>query len=169
MLPFVSHLYRKVGAAYAARDDAREILRRGHVLGVFPEGERGFMKPVWEAYRVGRLGRGGFVEIAQEAGAPIVPVAIVGSEEVHPAITTSKLLARLIRLVFPEQRVEEIAIALNPVPLPIRWKIRFLPPIPAAGAASGLDSLEQLERSEDVRRSIQDALDDILATRRTAF
>ncbi|VAV99482.1 hypothetical protein MNBD_ACTINO01-596, partial [hydrothermal vent metagenome] len=36
MLPFVSHLYRKVGAAYAARDDARELLRRGHLLGVFP-------------------------------------------------------------------------------------------------------------------------------------
>jgi 1-acyl-sn-glycerol-3-phosphate acyltransferase len=169
MLPVVSHLYRKVGAAYAARDDAREILRRGHVLGVFPEGERGFMKPVWEAYRVGRLGRGGFVEIAEEAGAPIVPVAIVGSEEVHPAITTSKLLARLVRLIFPEQRVEEIAIALNPVPLPIRWRIRFLPPILPSERSGGLDALDQLERSEDVRRAIQDALDDILATRRTAF
>jgi 1-acyl-sn-glycerol-3-phosphate acyltransferase len=127
------------------------------------------MKPVWDAYRVGRLGRGGFVEIAEEAGAPIVPVAIVGSEEVHPAVTTSKMLARLVRLVFPEQRVEEIAIALNPIPLPIRWKIRFLPPIPASGRASGLDALDQLERSEEIRRVIQDALDDILATRRTAF
>jgi len=169
MLPVVSHLYRKVGAAYAAREDARELLRRGHLLGVFPEGERGFMKPVWDAYRVGRLGRGGFVEIAEEAGAPIVPVAIIGSEEVHPAVTTSKLLARLVRLVFPEQRVEEIAIALNPIPLPIRWKIRFLPPIPASGRSEGLDALDQLERSEDVRRAIQDALDDILASRRTAF
>jgi 1-acyl-sn-glycerol-3-phosphate acyltransferase len=169
MLPAVSHLYRKVGAAYAARDDAREILRRGHLLGVFPEGERGFMKPVWEAYRVGRLGRGGFVDIAEEAGAAIIPVAIVGSEEVHPAVTTSRRLARLVRLVFPEQRVDEIAIALNPIPLPIRWKIRFLPPVAPSGDDRALDALDQLERSEDIRRTIQDALDDILSSRRTAF
>lgn len=170
MLPFVSHLYRKVGAAYAAREDAAEILRRGHLLGVFPEGERGFMKPVWEAYRVGRLGRGGFTQIAEEAGAPIVPVAIVGSEEVHPAVMTSKRLARLVRLVFPEQRVEEIAVALNPMPLPVKWRIRFLDPIPAGGRSGrSLDALDLLERSEDIRRAIQLALDDMLAERRTAF
>ena len=169
MLPTVSHLYRKVGAAYAARDDAREILRRGHLLGAFPEGEQGFMKPVWEAYRVGRLGRGGFAEIAQEAGAPIVPVAILGSEEVHPAVMTSKRLARLVRIFFPDQRVDEIAVALNPIPLPVRWKIRFLEPIAASAQTDDVDALDMLERSEDVRRSIQSALDDMLAGRRTAF
>ncbi len=169
MLPFISHLYRKVGAAYATRDDARELLRRGHLLGVFPEGERGFMKPVWEAYRVGRLGRGGFADLAQDAGVPIVPVAIIGSEEVHPSVMVSKRLAQLVRLFFPEQRVEEIAIALNPIPLPIRWKIRFLPPVEASGEGEPIDGLEQLERVEDVRRSIQAALDDMLASRTTAF
>jgi 1-acyl-sn-glycerol-3-phosphate acyltransferase len=169
MLPTVSHLYRKVGAAYAARDDARELLRRGHLLGVFPEGERGFMKPVWEAYRVGRLGRGGFAEIAAEAGVPIVPVAIIGSEEVHPAVMVSKRLARLFKLFFPDQRVDEIAIALNPIPLPIKWRIRFLPPVMPPGDGEQLDGLELLERSEDIRDSIQHALDDILAHRRTAF
>jgi 1-acyl-sn-glycerol-3-phosphate acyltransferase len=169
MLPTVSHLYRKVGAAYAARDDARELLGRGHLLGVFPEGERGFMKPVWEAYRVGRLGRGGFAEIAAEANVPIVPVAIIGSEEVHPAVMVSKRLARIVRLFFPDQRVEEIAVALNPVPLPIRWKIRFLPPVMPSEDGAHPDALELLERSEDIRHSIQAALDDMLATRRTAF
>jgi 1-acyl-sn-glycerol-3-phosphate acyltransferase len=169
MLPGVSHLYRKVGAAYATRDDARELLRRGHLLGVFPEGERGFMKPVWEAYRVGRLGRGGFAELAEEASAPIVPVAIIGSEEVHPAVMVSKRLAKLVRMFFPDQRVEEIAIALNPLPLPIRWHIRFLPQVLPSKPDHRLDSLDQLERAEDVRRTIQSALDDILSNRRTAF
>jgi 1-acyl-sn-glycerol-3-phosphate acyltransferase len=169
MLPTVSHLYRKVGAAYATRDDATELLARGHLLGVFPEGERGFMKPVWEAYRVGRLGRGGFAEIAAQSGVPIVPVAIVGSEEVHPAVMVSKRLARLVRLFFPEQRVDEIAIALNPIPLPIRWKIRFLPPVRPPVDGVELDALDLLERSADVRQSIQHALDDILAHRKTAF
>jgi 1-acyl-sn-glycerol-3-phosphate acyltransferase len=169
MLPTVSHLYRKVGAAYATRDDAKELLRRNHLLGVFPEGERGFMKPVWEAYRVGRLGRGGFAEIADEAKVPIIPVAIIGSEEVHPAVMVSKRLARLVRLFFPEQRVEEIAIALNPIPLPIRWKIRFLPPVLPSPVGEQPDALELLERSEEIRQTIQHALDDMLSTRQTAF
>jgi 1-acyl-sn-glycerol-3-phosphate acyltransferase len=169
MLPVVSHLYRKVGAAYAAKDDARELLSRGHLLGVFPEGERGFMKPVWEAYQVGRLGRGGFAELAEEASVPIVPVAIIGSEEVHPAVMVSRKLARLVRMFFPEQRVEEIAIALNPIPLPIRWHIRFLPPVQPSAPSHHLDALDRLERAEDVRRMIQSALDDILSERRTAF
>lgn len=169
MLPVVSHLYRKVGAAYAARDDARELLDRGHLLGVFPEGEHGFMKPAWDAYRVGRLGRGGFAEIAEEASAPIVPVAIVGSEEVHPAVMVSKRLAKVFRMFFPDQRVEEIAIALNPFPLPIRWRIRFLPPVQPSAPSHHLDALDQLERAEDIRRTIQAALDDMLSERRTAF
>jgi hypothetical protein len=81
----------------------------------------------------------------------------------------SKRLAQLVRLIFPEQRVEEIAVALNPIPLPIRWKIRFLPPVEASDDRESIDGLEQLERVEDVRRSIQAALDDILAHRSTAF
>ena len=81
----------------------------------------------------------------------------------------SKKLARLVKLFFPDQRVDEIAIALNPIPLPIRWKIRFLPPVMPPEGGGPLDALELLERSEDVRDSIQHALDDILAHRRTAF
>jgi hypothetical protein len=98
-----------------------------------------------------------------------VPVAIIGSEEVHPAVMVSKRLAKLVRMFFPDQRVEEIAIALNPLPLPIRWHIRFLPQVLPSKPDHHLDSLDQLERAEDVRRTIQSALDDILSNRRTAF
>lgn len=169
MLPTISHLYRKSGAAYAARADAAYLLDQGHLLGVFPEGERGFMKPVWQAYQVQRFGRGGFVELAEGAGAPIVPVAIVGSEEVHPALSVSKRLASLVRMVFPQQRVEEIAIFLNPVPLPVRWHLRFLPPLQPEQSGEELDPLRLLERTEEVRRKIQLELDGMLAARRTAF
>ena len=169
MLPWVSHMYRKVGAAYASRDDARYLLEHGGLLGVFPEGPSGFMKPVWEAYHVQRFGRGGFVHLAETTGVPIVPVAILGAEEVHPAVAVSKRLAQLVRMVFPQQRVEEIAIFLNPIPLPVRWRIRFLPPVLPENPGSEPDPLRMLERSEDIRRSVQTALDAQLAARGTAF
>lgn len=160
MLPVVSHLYRKVGAAYATRADAGRLLEDGHLLGVFPEGERGFMKSAGEAYRVQRFGRGGFVETASAAKAPIVPVAIVGSEDVHPTLFTSTRLADLVKLVFPEQRVERIAVFANPIPLPVGWRIRFLPPVATEPSP---DPLTVLEQAETVRSSVQGALDDMLA------
>lgn len=169
MLPWVSHLYRKAGAVYASRDDARHVLDHGGLLGVFPEGESGFMKPVWQAYHVQRFGRGGFVNLAETTGAPIIPVAILGAEEVHPAVAVSKRLAQLVRVVFPQQRVEEIAIFLNPIPLPVRWHIRFLPPVIPEDPGTEPDPLLMLERSEEIRRSVQGALDAQLASRGTAF
>ena len=165
MLPWVSHLYRKAGAAYATRGDVAHLLGAGRVVGVFPEGERGFMKPKEETYRVQRLGRGGFVELAEEFRAPIVPAAIVGAEEVHPAVGTSQALARLVRMLFPQQRVEEVAVVLNPIPLPIRWHIRFLPPVPSTGGGAAADPLWVLEQTEAIRRSIQSSLDAMVARR----
>ena len=169
MLPWVSHMYRKVGAVYATHEDARHLLERGALLGVFPEGESGFMKPVWQAYHVQRFGRGGFVQLAEQTGTPIVPVAILGAEEVHPTVAVSKRLAQLVRFVFPQQRVEEIAVFLNPVPLPVRWRIRFLPPVMPENPGVEPDPLRMLERSEDIRRSVQTTLDTLLAGRGTAF
>jgi len=160
MLPTISHLYRKAGAAYATPEDARWVLGHGHLLGVFPEGVRGFQKPVSEAYRLRRFGRG-FVRVAMQTGAPIVPVAIVGSEEVHPALFTSKGLARLVRMIFPEQRVDEIGVWLNPIPRPVKWYVHFLPPVDPGPP----DRLAVLEVTERVRSTIQDELDRMLEAR----
>ncbi len=168
MFPFVSHLYRKSGSAYAARDDAIWVLEQGHLLGVFPEGVAGFQKPQDQAYQTQRFGRGGFVDLAFRTGAKIVPVAIVGGEEVHPVLFTSKRLAQLVRMVFPEQRVEEMAVWLNPLPLPIKWKLRFLPPIDVS-TIEHTDRLAVLEISEAVRTQIQYALNSMLGERDSLF
>jgi 1-acyl-sn-glycerol-3-phosphate acyltransferase len=159
MVPWLSHLYRRSGGGYASRADADWILSRGHLLGVFPEGAAGFQKPHSEAYRVQRFGRGGFAATAATHGAPIVPVAVVGSEDVHPIVFSSSALARLVRLVFPEQRVDEIGVFLNPIPLPVRWRIRFLDPIEVGPDP---DRLDILEAAEATRTAIQRALDDML-------
>jgi 1-acyl-sn-glycerol-3-phosphate acyltransferase len=169
MIPTYSHLYRKSGAAYAAKEDAQWVLENGHLLGVFPEGVQGFQKSGADAYRLQRFGRGGFVKLAMRSGAPIVPVAIMGSEDVHPALFTSKRLAQLVRMVFPQQRVEEMAVWLNPIPLPVRWQIRFLEPIDVGPATDRPDRLTVLELAEEVRNRVQQALDRMLGERTTIF
>jgi 1-acyl-sn-glycerol-3-phosphate acyltransferase len=169
MIPTYSHLYRKSGAAYAAQEDAMWVLENGHLLGVFPEGVHGFQKSGSEAYRLRRFGRGGFVKLAMRSGAPIIPVAILGSEEVHPALFTSRRLAQLVRMVFPQQRVDEMAVWLNPIPLPIRWHIRFLDPVDVGPATDQPDRLTVLETAEHVRTAIQNALDEMLRERTGIF
>lgn len=169
MVPTYSHLYRKSGAAYAAKEDAMWVLENGHLLGVFPEGVQGFQKSGSEAYQLQRFGRGGFVKLAMRSGAPIVPVAILGSEEVHPALFSSKRLAQLVRMVFPQQRVDEMAVWLNPIPLPVRWQIRFLEPIDVGPASDRLDRLAVLETAEEVRTVVQNALDAMLRERTSIF
>ena len=69
----------------------------------------------------------------------------------------------------PEQRVEGIAVFLNPLPLPVRWKIRFLPPIPPSHPGAPPDPLEMLEKTEAVRDEIQRNLDEMLAERTSLF
>ena len=93
---------------------------------------------------------------------PIVPVAIVGSEETHPVLFTSARLAALVRFFLPEQRVEEMAVWLNPIPLPVAWRIRFLPPIHVPPDA---DRLTVLECAEATREAVQGALDEMVADR----
>lgn len=167
--PTLSHLYRKIGGVYASRADAEFLLREGRVVGVFPEGVRAFQKPFSAAYQVQRFGRGGFITMAERHGAPVVPVAIVGSDEVHPAIFSSQLLARLVRLIWPSQRIEEMAVYLNLIPLPIKWRIRFLEPVMPSHSGTDPDPLEMLERTESIRTLIQTNLDDLLATRGSAI
>ena len=167
--PTLSHFYRKIGGVYASRPDASFLLNRGHMVGVFPEGVRAFQKPFSQAYHVQRFGRGGFVTMAERHAAPVIPVAIVGSDEVHPALFSSQVLARLVRLVWPSQRVEEMAVYLNLIPLPIRWRIRFLEPIPPSHAGTDPDPLEMLERTEAIRQMIQQNLTEMLTERGSAI
>ena len=80
--------------------NALRLLEQDQLVAVFPEGVKGTGKPFAERYRLQRFGRGGFVELALRTGAPIVPVAVVGSEEIYPKLGEVPLLARLIGAPF---------------------------------------------------------------------
>ena len=85
-LPFVSVAIRKVGGVPASPYNAMRLLEQDELRGVFPEGVKGTGKDFSDRYRLQRFGRGGFVEMALRTGSPIVPVAVVGSEEIYPKI-----------------------------------------------------------------------------------
>jgi 1-acyl-sn-glycerol-3-phosphate acyltransferase len=171
-LPFVSIALRKLGGVVASPHNALRLLEQDRLVAVFPEGVKGTGKPYAERYRLRRFGRGGFVEVALRSGAPIVPVAVVGSEEIYPKLADVPALARLIGApFFPVTPTFPWLGPLGVVPLPSRWRIEFLPAIDTRplGADAARDRGLVLELSERVREAIQVCLHENLVRRGSAF
>jgi 1-acyl-sn-glycerol-3-phosphate acyltransferase len=171
-LPFFSVAIRKVGGVVASPHNALRLLEDDQLVAVFPEGVKGTGKPFAERYRLQRFGRGGFVELALRTGAPIVPVAVVGSEEIYPKLGESPGLARLTGApFFPITPTFPWLGPLGVLPLPARWRIEFCPPIETAslGPEAADDRALVLELSERVRETIQQALLANLVRRGGAF
>ena len=171
-LPFLSFFMRKVGGVPASPFNAIRLLEQDEVVMVFPEGVKGTGKPFSERYRLQRFGRGGFVEVALRTGSPIVPVAVVGAEEIYPKIADSQLLAKLLGAPFvPITPTLPWLGPLGLIPLPSRWRIEFCEPIDVSEypPEAADDRALLFEISERVRDTIQEQLYEALVRRGSAF
>ena len=171
-VPFTNMLLVKTGNVLAHPDNATALLERDELVGVFPEGVKGAAKRYRDRYRIRRLGRGGFVQVALRTGAPIIPVAVVGSEEVHPVLADLQPVARLLGLpnlpitpTFPWLGLGGL------VPLPSKWLIAFGEPIEVAsyGRDAAGDARLVLEISEQVREWIQTTVNQLRPRRTSIF
>jgi 1-acyl-sn-glycerol-3-phosphate acyltransferase len=170
--PGLGTLARRSGATLACSADADRLLRAGELVGVWPEGFKGIGKPYRERYRLQRFGRGGFVRSAIAAGVPIVPVSIVGSEEIHPVLANAKVLARLLDLpYFPITPTFPWLGPLGLVPLPSKWYLEFGAPIATDLLDRSLadDPATLFELTDQVRETIQSTLYRLLAHRRSIW
>jgi 1-acyl-sn-glycerol-3-phosphate acyltransferase len=171
-MPFVGELARKGGSTLACDEDAQRLLRSGELVGVFPEGFKGVGKPFSERYRLQRFGRGGFVEVALRAQVPIIPVAVVGAEEIYPMIGNIKPLARLFGFpYFPVTPTFPLLGPLGLLPLPSKWVIEYGEPIDttAFSADAVNDPMFVFNLTDQVRDTIQQMLYRNLIGRRNAF
>ncbi|MBM7776419.1 1-acyl-sn-glycerol-3-phosphate acyltransferase [Actinokineospora baliensis] len=64
-------------AAQAALDTVIRLLREGHLVGIYPEGTR---SPDGRLYK----GKTGVARIALEAGVPVLPVIMIGTDKANP-------------------------------------------------------------------------------------
>jgi 1-acyl-sn-glycerol-3-phosphate acyltransferase len=171
-LPYLSSFMRRVGGVPASPFNAMRLLRQDELVMAFPEGVKGTGKPFSERYRLQRFGRGGFVEVALRTGSPLVPVAVVGSEEIYPKIAESRTLARAVGAPFaPITPTFPWLGVLGLVPLPSRWRIEFCAPIDLSeyGPDAAEDRRVVFDVSERVRETIQQKLYENLAKRGNAF
>jgi 1-acyl-sn-glycerol-3-phosphate acyltransferase len=170
-LPILSEFARKTGSTLACTPDAERLLRNGEYVGVFPEGFKGIGKPYRDRYKLQRFGRGGFVAAALRTGAPIVPVAIVGAEEIYPIIANVKPLAKVAGLPFvPVTPLFPWLGPLGLLPLPSKWLIQFGKPIETASLTEDADDpIVVFNLADQVRETIQENLHELLERRPDPF
>src|SRR3954452_18209242 len=99
--PGLAMLVSKLGGVPAHPANVHRLLAdEEQLVLVFPEGRKATEKLYKDRYRLRRFGRGGFVEAAMRAGAPIVPIALIGAEEAMPTFAQIGLLRRLTGLIY---------------------------------------------------------------------
>src|SRR2546422_3784662 len=171
-MPVLSWFLRRTGQTVGHPDDTRRLLERDELVLVFPEGVKGTGKPFKDRYRLRRFGRGGFVSTAIRAGAPIIPVSVVGAEEIYPMIADFPALAKLIGMpYFPVTPFWPWLGPLGMIPLPSKWRIQFHEPVhverlPADG---GNDQHLVMALADEGRDTIQRGIYDNLKLRRGVF
>jgi 1-acyl-sn-glycerol-3-phosphate acyltransferase len=155
-IPGLGMLFTKLGGVVAHPANVHRLLfdERQLVL-AFPEGAGAARKPLNERYRLRLFPDGAFVQAAIRAGAPIVPVAVLGAEEALPVFARVSPLRRLTRLP---------RLPLAPaVPLPAKFRVRFLEPVVAS------DQARAAELAGEIRALMQENLLELVAQRRSVW
>jgi len=171
-VPVIGPLARKTGSTLAHSEDAAGLLDGGELVGVWPEGFKGIGKLYRDRYKLQRFGRGGFVEVALRSQVPIIPVAIVGAEEIYPMVANLKFLARIFGLpYFPVTWQFPLLGPLGVLPLPSKWSIEFGEPIDTTpyGSEGADDPMLVFEMTDRVRDTIQQMLYRTLLGRGSIF
>ncbi len=173
-VPVVGTLWSRAGGVPARPDNAYRLLHDQRQLAlVFPEGVKGASKPYRERYQLQRFGRGGFVEIAMRAGVPVIPVAIVGSEETMPVLCQAPGIARALGL--PYFPVTANMVLMGPlglfVPFPAKFRLRVLEPFvfDVPPDRDRYPKSRVMEEAERIRSTLQGAISDMLADRRSIW
>jgi 1-acyl-sn-glycerol-3-phosphate acyltransferase len=128
-VPFASYLFARWGQITGTPENCRRLLASEEAVLVFPEGARGISKPFSKRYQLAEFGKG-FLRLALEMQAPIVPVAVIGAEEQAPAFNV-RPLARLLRT--PSFPVVPYPPFLPLVPLPVKYRLYFGEPMRFTG------------------------------------
>jgi 1-acyl-sn-glycerol-3-phosphate acyltransferase len=167
-VPFVSELMVRTGSVVGTPKNCVDLLHNGEAVIAFPEGVRGMNKLFSQRYQLQEFGLG-FMRLALETHTPIVPVAVIGSEEQAPAIANLKWLGQLLGMpAFPITLTWPWLGPLGMIPFPTKYRIYFGKPLHFEGDPNDEDRV--IERQVDkVKAAIHVMIDRGLRERSGVF
>jgi 1-acyl-sn-glycerol-3-phosphate acyltransferase len=163
-VPFASYLFARWGQITGTPENCRRLLAAEEAVLVFPEGARGISKSFAKRYQLLEFGTG-FLRLALEMRAPIVPIAVIGAEEQAPAINV-RPIARLLRS--PSFPVVPYPPFVPLVPLPVKYRLYFGEPIQFTGDPDDDDEVIE-EKTRTVKNRIQSMIQLGLRERKHVF
>lgn len=171
-LPLLGNFLKRMGGVPASRENATDMLAKGELIAIFPEGVKGVGKLYDERYELRPFGHGGFVKLAMRTKTTIIPTAVIGAEEIHPIIAKSETLAAPLGIpYFPFTPTFPWLGMLGLVPLPAKLKIIFGKPVSFARAKISDAENEMLvkKKTEEIRHTIQTMLTKALSKRKSIW
>ena len=163
---FGRDLITAYGGVVGSPETARELMRHNETILVFPGGGREIAKFKGEEYHRNWNGRSGFARVAVENNYPVVPVGLVGGDDVDKSLVArDSALARLnqsisTKLTGKADMAMPLMRGIGPtlIPRPQRMYLHFGEAIDTAKPAGA--SVENWVSS--VRNNTQEALEAIL-------
>lgn len=173
-VPVLGTLWSRGGGVPANPDNAYRLLHDQQQLAlVFPEGIKGPSKSYTDRYQLRRFGRGGFVEIAMRAGVPVIPLAVIGSEEAMPVLFRLPRLAHMLKV--PYFPVTANLLVFGPLgvalPFPAKFVIEVQDPV-TFDVPPNQDRYSKsrvMDEAELIRGRLQEALYNLLRDRRSPW
>jgi 1-acyl-sn-glycerol-3-phosphate acyltransferase len=157
------------GAVVGNQDNGAELMRHGETLLVFPGGGREMPKFKGEEYQLFWEGRSGFARLAIAHDYPIIPVGLVGGDEVfHSLIARDSTWAQAGRLFTkhvlrqPEVNIPLIR-GLGPtlIPRPQRMYLRFGRPIETSRPAETPADMWEATVKQRAQSALEAVLSDL--------
>jgi 1-acyl-sn-glycerol-3-phosphate acyltransferase len=168
--PFLSNFLTKLGGVIANQENAARLFDQGELVGIFPEGIRGTFSPHKTTYRLRNFARSEFTRIAVENQVPIIPSAVVGHAEIFPIVGRVDSGWVVKELGWPYLPIAPM-FPLAPVPIPVKWHVRVLAPVPVTGLKPADADNPRLMKSfsDHVQKIVQRNIDDMLPRRTSWF
>ena len=163
-VPFVSPALARLGQVLGTPDNCRRLLASEEVIQCFPEGTGGLNKTYDRRYRLQRFGHG-FMRLALQMRAPVVPVAVVGAEEQAPSLANVRSVGKLLGL--PALPITPAPL-FGALPLPVRYRLHFGAPIDVC-ADDERNEHAVARKVKDVKTQLQALLDAGVAARSAVF
>jgi 1-acyl-sn-glycerol-3-phosphate acyltransferase len=171
--PVIGPVLGGLGAMQASSANLRRLLRQAQAVVLYPEGPAALAKGFGERYRLARFGRGAFARVAIETGASIVPVAVIGAEEVHPVLARLDTAGRFLGLpTLPITPTFPLFGLAGLVPLPTKWTLHFGEPLEVAARHTPADAARPEHVAvlrDQVRERLQSLVVEGLRQRRSVF